>query len=59
MIWTRQLYDIEDRAQGMSADERRALRQAEALPILARMKARFDEARPTLRPTSKLAEAID
>lgn len=59
MVWTQQLYDIEDRSQGMSADERRALRQAEALPILARMKGRFDEVRPTLRPTSKLAEAID
>jgi hypothetical protein len=58
MIWTQQRYDIEDRAQGMSADERRALRQAEALPILAKMKARFDEVRPTLRPTAKLAEAI-
>ena len=43
----------------MSADERRALRQAEALPILMRMKARFDEVRPVLRPTSKLAQAID
>jgi hypothetical protein len=43
----------------MSADERRTLRQAEALPILVRMKARFEEGRPTLRPTSKLAEAID
>ena len=59
MIWTQQLYDIEDRAKEMSADDRRALRQAEALPILARMKARFDEVRPTLRPTAKLAEAID
>ncbi len=59
MIWTQQLYDLEDRAQEMSADERRKLRQAEALPILARMKARFGEVRPTLRPTSKLAEAID
>jgi transposase/uncharacterized coiled-coil protein SlyX len=59
MIWTQQLYDLEDRAREMSADERRALRQAEALPILARMKARFEEVRPTLRPTSKLAEAID
>ena len=27
--------------------------------ILTRMKARFDEVRPTLRPTAKLAEAID
>ncbi len=59
MIWTQQLYDIEDRAHEMSPDDRRALRQAEALPILARMKARFDEVRPTLRPTAKLAEAID
>ena len=59
MIWTQQLYDIEDRAKEMSPEDRRALRQAEALPILTRMKARFDEVRPTLRPTSKLAEAID
>ena len=59
MIWTQQLYDIEDRAKEMSVEDRRALRQAEALPILARMKARFDEVRPTLRPTAKLAEAID
>jgi len=59
MIWTQQLYDIEDRAREMSAEDRQALRQVEALPILARMKARFDEVRPTLRPTSKLAEAID
>jgi transposase/uncharacterized coiled-coil protein SlyX len=59
MIWTQQLYDLEDRAREMLADERRALRQAEALPILARMKARFDEVRPTLRPTANLAEAID
>jgi hypothetical protein len=43
----------------MSAEDRRALRQAEALPILARMKGRFEEVRPTLRPTAKLAEAID
>ena len=59
MIWTQQLYDLEDRAREMLADERRAVRQAEALPILARMKARFDEVRPTLRPTANLAEAID
>ena len=59
MIWTQQLYDLEDRAREMLADDRRALRQAEALPILTRMKARFDEVRPTLRPTAKLAEAID
>jgi transposase/uncharacterized coiled-coil protein SlyX len=59
MVWTQQLYDLEDRAREMSVDDRRALRQAEALPILARMKYRFEEVRPALRPTSKLAEAID
>ena len=31
----------------------------EALPILAKMKARFEEVRPTLRSMAKLAEAID
>ena len=59
MIWTQQLYDIEDRAHEMSPEDCRALRQAEALPILTRMKARFEEVRPTLRPTATLAEAID
>jgi hypothetical protein len=54
-IWTQQFYNLEDRAQQMSADDRRALRQAEALPILARLKARFEE----VRPTSRTAEAID
>jgi len=43
MVWTQQLYDLEDRAREMSADERRALRQREALPILQRMKACFEE----------------
>jgi hypothetical protein len=38
----------------MSPEDRRALCQAGALPILTRMKARFDEVRPTLRPTAKL-----
>ena len=37
MIWTQQLYDIEDRAKEMSPEDHRALRQAEALPILTRM----------------------
>ena len=30
-----QLYDVEDRAKTLSADERRALRQAEAAPVWA------------------------
>ena len=34
-----ELYDIEDRAKLMSADDRRALRQAEAKPVWERMRA--------------------
>jgi hypothetical protein len=59
LVWIQQLYDLEDRAREFSADERRALRQEEAVPILQRMKARFLEVRPTLRPKAKLAAAVD
>ena len=37
--WIRQLYDIEDRALGRSAEERLALRQRESVPILDRIEA--------------------
>jgi transposase len=59
LVWIQQLYDLEDRAREFPADERRALREEEAVPILQRMKARFLEVRPTLRPKSKLAAAVD
>lgn len=59
LVWIGQLYDLEDRAREWSPEERRLLRQVDAIPILARMKARFEEVRPTLRPTVKLADAID
>jgi transposase len=52
------LYDIEDRAKKLTASERHALRRAESRPIVDRLFARWQEARPELRPTSKLAEAI-
>lgn len=39
--WIRQLYDIEDRAQSLSAEDRVALRQAESVPILDRMEERL------------------
>ena len=41
--WIRQLYDIEDRALGRSAEERLALRQRESVPILDRIEAKLDE----------------
>jgi transposase len=59
LVWIRQLYDLESRAKDFSAADRRALRQAEALPILARMKVRLEEVRPALLPKSALAKAVD
>ena len=52
------LYDIEDRAKELTAPQRHALRRLESRPIVDRLFARWQEARPELRPTSKLAEAI-
>ena len=52
------LYDIEDRAKELAAPERHALRRMESRPIVDRLFARWQEVRPELRPTSKLAEAI-
>lgn len=57
--WIQQLYDLEDRARSCSAEDRLRLRQAEALPILDRMQKRFDAVAPGLRPSSKLAEAVE
>jgi transposase len=57
--WIQQLYDLEDRARSWLAEERLRLRAAEAVPILARMQARFDDVAPELRPSSKLAEAVE
>ncbi len=57
--WIQQLYDIEDRTRDLSPDERRAVRRRESAPIVERMRQRFLDVRSELRPTSKLAEAID
>jgi transposase len=54
----RELYDIEDRARDWSAADRLALRQSEALPVLARLRTWLDEQRPSVLPKSKLGEAI-
>ncbi len=52
------LYDIDDRTKERSFDDRRALHDRESRPIVERLFASWDEARPTLRPSTKLAEAI-
>ena len=56
--WIRQLYDIEDRALGRSAEERQALRQREAVPILDRIEARLDELTGRVLPKSALGQAV-
>jgi transposase len=54
-----QLYDLEDRAKPFSADERLALRQAEAEPIWSSLRAWLDsEAAARVLPKSKFAEAL-
>jgi transposase len=54
-----QLYDLEDRVRSWPAEDRLRLRVAEAAPILDRMQVRFDAVSPELRPSSKLAEAVE
>jgi hypothetical protein len=52
------LYDIDDRTKELSFDDRRALHQRESRPLVERLFASWDDALPTLRPTTTLAEAI-
>jgi hypothetical protein len=55
----RQLYDLEDRAKTFSADERLALRQAEAEPIWSSLRTWLDSAAAArVLPKSKFAEAL-
>ena len=54
-----QLYDIEDRAKTLSADERLALRQAEALPIWTSLGEWLDsDAAARVLPKGKFGEAL-
>jgi len=56
--WTWQLYDIEDRVADATAAVRRQVRRRESVPILQQLHAQLTEAQPTVRPSSKLSEAI-
>ncbi len=56
MIW--RLYDLEDRARPLDDAARRALRQAEALPILQRLRDELDRLSSRLLPKSALAQAV-
>ena len=52
------LYDIESRIRGMTADERRTLRQQHAKPLLTDLKVWIRDTLPTIPQKQKLAEAM-
>jgi transposase len=52
------LYDIDEQTKALSFDERRAVHERQSRPVIERLFASWDEALPTLRPSTKLAEAI-
>jgi transposase len=58
LAWIRELYAVEDKARALPAAERRRLRQAEAKPVLAKLKAWMDEQAPLVLPKSGIAKAI-
>src|SRR3984885_7954821 len=52
------LYRIEDEVRGKPADERRAIRQARAAPLLEELRAWMEKTLRSLSPKSETAEAI-
>lgn len=58
LAWTWMLYDIEDRLADVAPEVRKQVRIRESVPILQRMQEQLVEARPHVRPSSKLYEAI-
>jgi transposase len=52
------LYEVEDRARPLDDTARRELRQAEAVPILERLRAELDLLSSKLLPKSALAQAV-
>ena len=56
--WIRQLYDVEDQARTWSADARRQLRTAEAIPVLDKIGVFLAGLARTALPKSSLAKAV-
>ena len=56
--WIRQLYDIEDQSRAWSADARRQLRTAEAIPVLDKIGTFLTGLTRTVLPKSNLAKAV-
>lgn len=58
LAWIWQLYDIEDRLAGATAAVRGQVRMRESVPILDELHQQLTAAQPSVRPSSKLYEAI-
>lgn len=54
-----ELYDVEERGQGLTRVERRNLRQSAAKPVMQRMKAWLDSPASRLLPKLALTEAVN
>jgi hypothetical protein len=54
----RELYAVEDAAKTLDDDQRRELRQAQSVPILARIKAWLDAEQQAVLPRSAMGQAI-
>lgn len=58
LAFFQQLYDLEDRAKHLSPADRRALRQSEAAPLIARWRSWLDQQLRTALPKLKFGEAV-
>ncbi len=58
LAWINQLYDIEDRLAVGAAAKRCEVRERESIPILTHLEEQLRLVQPTVRPSSKLYEAI-
>lgn len=58
VLWIKKIYKVEERARGMPADERYALRQELSLPLLDELDDWVDSMVPVLGKTGKLAKAV-
>ena len=52
------LYDIDEQVKNLPFDERRTVHERQSRPLVERLFTSWDEALPSLRPSTKLAEAI-
>jgi transposase len=58
LAFFQQLYDIEDRAKEFAPEDRQALRQREAVPIIDRLRSWLDQQLQTALPKLKFGEAV-